>query len=331
MYYNIFVIKLFVYGVTMYYIGIDIGGMSAKVGLVTEDGTVLAKKKVVTVKGDAQIMVEGMANAINELFSENSLTIKDIYGIGIGSPGLISSKKGVIDCAYNLGWVNVPLVDMLKKYFDTEIKLSNDANVAALGEAIFGAGKPYDDIVMITLGTGVGGGVIINKQLYEGGESKGTELGHTTLIFGGEPCSCGRSGCVEAYVSATALIRDTKRAMEKDKSSKMWSLVNGNIDEVNGATAFIAYKDGDQTAKTVIDNYTTYLCETMINFMNIFRPQAIIIGGGISGEGKYYTDMLADYCREHLYGFRGAPKVDILTATNGNDAGIIGAASLIKA
>lgn len=315
----------------MYYIGIDIGGMSIKVGLVDENGVVLAKKKIITVKGDAQLMVDEMAKAIYSLLDEYSLTLNDIHGVGIGTPGLITSKTGVIECAYNLDWLKVPIVDMLKKQVDTKILLSNDANVAALGEVIFGAGKGFTDVVMITLGTGVGGGVVIDGKLYEGGESKGTELGHTTLVFGGEPCSCGRSGCLESYVSATALIRDTKRAMMVDKSSKMWEIAENDIEKVNGATAFSASKLGDKTAITVVENYIAYLGEGLLNFMNIFRPQAIIIGGGISGEGKYFTDMVEKYCKDRLYGFKNSPKVEILLATNGNDAGIIGAASLIKA
>ena len=315
----------------MYYIGVDIGGMSVKIGLVDDDGKVLAKKKVPTVKDNADVIIEGICTAINELLTDYNLTIKDVYGIGIGSPGLISSKEGVIECAYNLGWVKVPMVAKLKERFDTTIKISNDANVAALGEVIFGAAKGYDDAIMITLGTGVGGGVVIDKKLYEGGESKGTELGHTTLVFGGEPCSCGRSGCLESYVSATALIRDTKRAMQEDKSSQMWEIANSSLDNVNGATAFTAFKNGDLTAKKVIDTYVMYLGEGLMNFMNIFRPQVIVIGGGISGEGKYFTDMVEDYCKKYDYGFKNSPIVKILTATNGNDAGIIGAASLIKA
>ncbi|MCQ2399495.1 MAG: ROK family protein [Clostridia bacterium] len=315
----------------MYYIGIDIGGMSVKIGLVDDNGKVVYKTKTPTAVNDPNKVISDIGDKIEETLSYNGLKLSDIYGIGIGSPGLISSKKGIIDRAYNLGFVNVPVVAELYKRFPTEIRLSNDANVAALGEVIFGVAKDYDDAVMITLGTGVGGGVIIDKKLYEGGESKGTELGHTTLIFGGEQCSCGRKGCLEAYVSASALIRDTKRAMLNDKQSKMWDYVHGDIEKVDGLTSFESAKLGDETAKKVISCYVEYLGEGLMNFMNIFRPQAIIIGGGISGQGKYFTDMIEKYCEDKKYGFEGAPKVKILVAENGNDAGIIGAASLIKA
>ncbi len=315
----------------MYYIGVDIGGMSVKIGLVDDDGNVLFKTKATTVKDNPEKVINDIGDCIEETLTKNNLTVKDIAGIGIGSPGLMTSRLGRVDCAYNLGWVNVYIVDMLKKRFDTVIKLSNDANVAALGEVIFGAAKGYDDVVMLTLGTGVGGGVIIDKKLYEGYDSKGTELGHITLVFGGETCSCGRSGCLEAYVSATALMRDTKRAMQDDKDSLLWELCKGDINNVDGIVIFDAHKAGDKTAIEVMDNYVTYLSEGMLNFMNIFRPQAMIIGGGVSAQGDYFTDMLKKYCIEKEYGFHNAPKVDILTAKLGNDAGIVGAAALIKA
>lgn len=315
----------------MYYIGVDIGGMSVKTGLVNDEGKVLYKTRVKTVLNDPEKVISDIGDMVDEVLYKNNLTINDIAGIGIGSPGIISSAIGRIDRAYNLGWVNVDIVDMLKKRFETIVKVSNDANVAALGEAIFGVAKGYNDVVMLTLGTGVGGGVIINKKLYEGGASKGTELGHVTLILGGEPCSCGRSGCIEAYTSATALIRDTKRAMEADKSSKMWELVGGDIEKTDGLTSFTAFKDGDKAATKVVNNYVMYLAESMMSFMNIFRPEAMVIGGGISGQGQYFADMIKDYLEAHDYGFKNAPKAEILIAKNGNDAGIIGAAALIKA
>lgn len=315
----------------MYYIGVDIGGMSVKIGLVNDEGKVLYKTKAPTVKNDAAKVILDIADKIDETLSENNLKISDVAGIGIGSPGIISSAIGRIDCAYNLGWIDVDIVDMLKKRFDTEIKVSNDANVAALGEAIFGVAKGFNDVVMLTLGTGVGGGVIIDKKLYEGGSSKGTELGHVTLVLGGEPCSCGRTGCIEAYVSASALLRDTKRAMLADKNSLMWTLVNGDIEKVDGLTSFNAFKQGDKSATKVINDYVAYLSESIMSLSNIFRPQATVIGGGISGQGQYFADMITKYLEDHDYGFKNAPKTEILIAANGNDAGIIGAAALIKA
>lgn len=312
----------------MYAIGIDIGGMSIKAGLVDEFGKIVSQNRVKTAKTPKEC-ISNMVNQINDLLMENGVSLKDIKGIGMGSPGLVTSETGVVEHAANLGWTKVPVVAELKKYFDTVIKLSNDANVAALGESVYGCAKEYDSSVMFTLGTGVGGGVIIDNKLFEGNESKGTEVGHTTLVLDGEPCTCGRKGCIESYVSATALIRQTKAEMAVNKESEMWNFVGGDIEKVDGRTAFECAKKGDASALKVRDNYIKYLGESMLNFFNIFRPKAFIIGGGISAQGKYLVDLLTEYCIEHNYGFPKAPKVEILIATLGNDAGIIGAASLV--
>lgn len=313
----------------MYTIGVDIGGMSVKVGLVDDNGHIIAVNRKKTEK-NPDIMVEILAGQINELLKDNNLTISELRGVGIGCPGSVTGATGVIEFSNNLDWRKVPLKDMLQKYINTEVRISNDANVAALGEATYGVAKNYSSSIMFTLGTGVGGGIIIDDKLYEGNESKGAELGHTTLILDGEKCTCGRRGCVEAYVSATALIRQTKEAMKADKDSKMWDFVDGDINKVDGRTAFETAKLGDKSAELVRDNYVKYLAESMMNMFNIFRPQAFILGGGVSAQGEYLTSRLKGYCEKMHYGYEGTPKVEILIATLGNDAGIIGAAALLK-
>jgi glucokinase len=267
---------------------------------------------------------------INELLKSNNLTDADIEGIGIGCPGAVTSETGVVAYLPNLGWENIPLVEELNKYFNTKIKISNDANVAALAEAIHGCAKNYDTSIMFTLGTGVGGGIIINKKLFEGGFSRGAELGHVSLFLDGEPCTCGRVGCIECYVSATALIKQTKAAMKNNKNSIMWEFVDGDINNVDGRTAFECAKKGDVTANEVCDKYVYYLGESMLNMFNIFRPDAFIIGGGISAQGDYLVNKLKDYCEKADYGYKYAPRSEILIATLGNDAGIIGAAALLR-
>ena len=182
---------------------------------------------------------------------------------------------------------------------------------------------------MFTLGTGVGGGIIIDKKLYEGNESKGAELGHAVLVLGGEECTCGRKGCIEAYCSASALIRDTKRAMLADTESKMWEYANNDINNVNGRTAFAMARENDESAMKVVENYVMYLSESIMNYCNIFRPEAFVLGGGICGEGKFLIDKVVAYCEKRHYGYQGTPAVKIITATLGNDAGIIGAAALL--
>lgn len=308
-------------------IGIDIGGMSIKAGLVDNEGKIVRENRVKTAP-TAKVCIDNMIGQINQLLIEQHITISQIKGIGIGCPGAVSPDKGVVDFLPNLGWNNVPLVALLQEKFDTQIKIANDASVAALGEAIYGVAKDYNNCLMFTLGTGVGGGIIIDKKLYDGGYGRGGELGHITLDVNGEPCTCGRRGCVETFVSATALIRQTKKAMELDKNSAMWSY-SGGLDGVNGKTAFECAKQGDSLAKTVVENYCKYLAESIMSLLNIFRPDAFILGGGISLQGKALTDKVTEYCEKFDYGYKSAPKTKILCASLGNDAGIIGASALI--
>jgi len=311
----------------MYNIGIDIGGMSIKIGVVDKNGLIVKQSRVKTAD-TAEKCVSDMVELINLLLNDCSISIDNVKGIGVGCPGAVTSETGVVDFLPNLVWDTVPLADMLMKHFNVPVKISNDANVAALAEAIYGCAKDYNDCVMFTLGTGVGGGIIIDKKLIEGGFSRGAELGHTTLFLDGEPCSCGRTGCVEAYASATALIKQTKAAMESDKSSKMWEFVGGDINKVDGRTAFECSKQGDKTAEKVVDTYVYYLAESILNMLNIFRPEAFILGGGISAQGDYLINKLKAYCEKFDYGYKRAPRTEIIVAKLGNDAGIIGAAAL---
>lgn len=313
----------------MYSIGVDIGGMSVKIGLVNDDGKILSQARVKTAK-TVDAVVSDIVGQIESLLSMHGLKTEDIKGVGIGCPGAVTSETGVVDFLPNLGWDNVPLAEKIKSKLNTEVKISNDANVAALAEAIYGCAKNYNTCVMFTLGTGVGGGIIIDKKLFEGGFSRGAELGHVTLFLDGEPCSCGRRGCIECYASATALIKQTKTAMLKNADSSMWGFVDGDIEKVDGRTAFACAKNGDKTAETVCEKYIYYLAESMLNMFNIFRPEAFILGGGISAEGDYLVNKLKAYCEKFDYGYKRAPRTEILVATLGNDAGIIGAAALFR-
>ncbi|MDE6029161.1 MAG: ROK family glucokinase [Clostridiales bacterium] len=312
----------------MYCVGVDIGGMSIKAGVVDQNGKILKKDKVVTdVAGGSHKIINDISLLIKSLVDIND---RDFLGVGIGCPGAINSARGTVDRAFNLNWHHVALVDELARTVNRHIKVSNDANVAALGEAMFGVGRTYTDTIFLTLGTGVGGGIVLNGKLYEGNESKGAEMGHMVLVVDGEQCSCGRRGCMEAYCSATALIRETKKAMLADKNSTMWKF-SPDIDAVDGRTAFECSKQGDAAANSVVDYFVKYLGEGMLNFANIFRPQAIILGGGVCAQGDYLIYKLKDYCKDRNYGFADTPRFDILTAQLGNDAGIIGAAGLIYA
>ncbi|MDY5441400.1 MAG: ROK family glucokinase [Candidatus Enteromonas sp.] len=313
-------------------IGVDIGGTSIKTGLVNESGEILQKWVLPIVKDrNGEETIVALGAQIREGLEALGIAKKNIKGIGIGCPGSIDSENGTCDFAGNLNWEKLPIVPILEKELGIPSFITNDANAGALGEAIFGAAKGKKNVILITLGTGVGGGLILDGKLYEGNKSKGAELGHSLLVMDGRPCTCGRKGCIEAYASVTALISDTKAMMVEDPDSAMWDYVNGDIEQVNGKTAFECAKKGDVSAQKVVDQYIHFLGESLINFINVFRPETIVLGGGLSGQKESLTKPVIHYLREREYGFGGllSPMVDIVVSNLGNDAGILGAASLV--
>lgn len=312
----------------MYSVGVDIGGMSIKVGIVDSNGKIISKS-VFETTSNAYSCIDKLGETINLLIDNQGLQLSDIKGIGIGCPGSVQKENGFIEILPNLGWEGVSIVELLKNKINLPIEIANDASAAVLGEFVYGQAKGLNDVIMFTLGTGVGGGMILNGKLYEGASSKGGELGHVTLHVDGYECTCGRKGCVETYVSATALIKETKRAMLNDKSSKLWSCCEGDIDRVNGKTAFDC-ENIDQTAKSLVETYIKHLSESVLNMLNIFRPQMVVIGGGIGKQGKNLTDRVVEYCEKYHYGYPGALVPKIVPASLGNDAGIIGAAALLN-
>lgn len=310
----------------MYYIGVDLGGTNVAIGIVTEEGKIVAKKSFKTAaERPFEEIVKDMADCIKYLLEENSISLEDVKSIGIGSPGNINSDSGTLVYANNFAHgKNVPLREMMQRYINKPVYVGNDANVAALGEVLAGAGKGYSNVVMITLGTGVGGGIVIDKKIYEGEYSAGAELGHICIQHGGEKCSCGRNGCWEAYASATALIRQTSAAMKAHPDSEMNQIAA--LDKVSGRTAFEAAKKGDKAAQEVVDTYIEYIAEGLTDICNIFRPEILIIGGGISNEGDSLLKPLQAFIDRYIYGGERNPKQRLAVASLGNDAGIIGAA-----
>ena len=309
-------------------IGIDIGGTSIKGCAVTEEGKTLDVFSMPLNKGDKGLdIVNNLIKVTKEYLDFHGYDKTNTLGIGIGIPGSIDSEAGVIDYSNNIDFHDLPIVKMFNEVIDLPVKITNDANAAALGEARFGAGKDFKNIIMLTLGTGVGGGIIVNGKLFEGNKGKGAELGHIIIELNGRQCSCGRKGCLEAYASATALVRDTLKAMEDDQNSLMWKISEEN-GKVDGRTAFEASKKGDPAAIKVVENYVSYLAEGMLNYFNIFRPDALILSGGIANQGEYLTEKLKKYCEERNYGYNCTPKVEILVSKLGYDSGKIGAASL---
>ena len=308
-------------------IGIDIGGMSIKGAAVDSNGRVYEKFSMPFIKGEpGEETIRKLAETVKEYIAANGLENK-IAGIGLGSPGTLDIKNGVVNYANNLGWENLHVADIFHEILPYPVRLTNDANAASLGEAKFGAGKSYENIIMLTLGTGVGGGIIINGKLYEGNEGKGAELGHSVIVVDGEQCTCGRKGCLETYASATALIRETKKAMHANRKSLMWKICP-DIDLVGGKVPFEAAKQGDKVAIDVLDNYIKYLGEGVLNFCNIFRPNVVVLSGGIANAGDYLFDRVNKYIADRNYGYKMTPEVKVVPAELGYDSGKIGAAAL---
>lgn len=309
----------------MNYVGIDIGGTGVKAALISGDGRIIKKSTIPTQSTrSAALVIADIARQVRELTAG-----ADYESVGIGCPGAIDSAVGIVLYSNNLGWKNVRLAEGLRSELGKSVKVSNDANVAALGEAMFGAGKLYEDSIMVTLGTGVGGGVVIGGELYEGYRSMGCELGHMVIVADGVQCTCGRKGCLEAYASATALIRDTVFAMQTDRNSLMWKFAGGDLNKVDGRTSFECAKQGDATAKGVVDRYINFLADGIVNFVNIFRCQAVILGGGVCAQGEYLTAPLQKLVDERRYGGQDSLPCVIKVASLGNDAGVLGAAGLV--
>jgi glucokinase len=258
------------------------------------------------------------------------LTEKDIYSIGIGSPGSHDRENGIILYNNNLNFKNVNIKEAFQKHIDVPIYLENDANCAAIAENVAGAAKGYEHSVTITIGTGIGGGVIINNKLFTGTNGMGAELGHIVIDIDGEYCTCGRKGCWEAYSAAPGLISQTRKAAEKNPDSKIHELCGGNLDNIDAKTAFDAARLGDKTGMKVIDDYIGIFGEALANIINIFQPDVIVIGGGVSKEGDNLLIPLKEKMRGKTYGNEGLPTTLIVVAQMGNDAGIVGAAFIPK-
>lgn len=312
------------------FLGIDLGGMSAKCA-VLKDGTLCGMSRCKTDKNNSpDETAASLAALAEEALAKSGIEKSDVGGVGIGSPGIIDSKNGVVVSWANFGWNNVELARLVQEKLGLPVCVLNDANAAALGEYSYGAGKDYSSEVMITIGTGIGSGIVFDGKLFEGNGGAGAELGHEVIKMGGEKCSCGRRGCFEAYASASALIRQTKKAMLAHPESLIWTLCGGNADEVNGKMVFDGAKQGDKTAKTVLNRYLKYLSEGLLNVVNALRPEAVIIGGGISAQGETLTKPLQRKLNTLKLGGKNFVPVKIVTAMLGNDAGIYGAAEFAK-
>lgn len=314
----------------MYYLGIDLGGMSIKAGLCDEHGTILVQDSCPTVRTeDGDRITQDMASLCLRVLKQGGVRPEELEYAGIASPGTNDSERGVIVYACTLPFLHYPIAEKLSALTGIrKIYIDNDANAAAKGEATFGAAKGYRDSVFITIGTGVGGGILVNGKILSGFNFAGAELGHAVIVHNGKPCTCGRKGCLECYASATALIEQTREKMQLCRDSLMWNLCENNLERVDGRTAFDAMRAGDPAAKEVVDTYIGYLACGVTNFINIFQPEVLSIGGGISNEGEYLLKPLRAIVEAEQYSRNSDRKTQIKIAELGNRAGIIGAAAL---
>lgn len=307
-----------------YYIGIDLGGTNIVAGVVDEQYNILAKASTKTncPRPDREI-ARDMAKMAIQAVENAKLTMDQIEWIGIGTPGIANSRDGIIEYSNNLGFVNTPMVKYIQEDIDKPVFVENDANAAAYGEFVAGAAKGANNAVCITLGTGVGGGIIIDGKIYAGSNFAGAEIGHTVISVDGPQCTCGRKGCFEVYSSATGLVRMTKEALAAHPESAM-----KDEERISARTAFNYMRAGDATAKQVVDDYIKYLAAGITNTINIFQPDILCIGGGVCNEGDPLLVPMKEIVKREVYTRDSAKNTEIVIAKLGNDAGIIGAAFL---
>lgn len=313
----------------MYRIGVDLGGTNISVGVVDEDFNIIGRGKTKTNSPrPAKEIFEDIAKCISMAADDAGISLDDVNVIGVGTPGSVNDETGYIDYSNNLRFDKVPAKQMLEELTGKPCFFANDASCAALGELYAGAGKGCKNLIAITLGTGVGSGIVIDGKVFRGANSAGGEIGHTVINVNGAECTCGRKGCWESYASATALIAQTKHAMKENPESKMWNCAGNDIESVNGRTAFDAMRMGDEAAKAVVDKYIYYVAVGIINVINVFQPDVLCVGGGICNEGETLLAPIRKYVVEERYSKYAQKQTEICKAQLGNDAGIIGAAML---
>ena len=316
----------------MNYIGIDIGGTNLKAGLVDEMGNLLATKKIkVSQISDNDSLVWTLVSLIQDLCQATDVPIGQIASVGVGVPGTVEIHSGAILYTCNLPLQNVPLRKLFHRYLPMPLLIENDANCAALAEYHVGAGRESKRFITITLGTGIGGGIIHNGKIYHGANGMAGEVGHMSIEMGGEPCPCGRRGCWERYASATALKRLTSRVLAEHPDSILRTVVDENNGHVSGQSAFIAARRGDPVGQSICHTYIAYLADGIANLINLFQPDTLAIGGGVSNEEdkslllplRREVERLTIPCSEDK-------RTKIVKVELGNQAGIIGAALLGK-
>lgn len=317
-------------GNAMYYIGVDLGGTNIAAGIVSEEGKLIRKKSIPTLRQrDYTEILKDMGKLCLDILKDEGISLQEVHSIGVGSPGTPDPENGILVYSNNLVFRNVPIRAELQKYIHLPVYLENDANCAALGEAIAGAAKGYKNSVTITLGTGVGSGIVIDGKIFSGSYYGGAEIGHHLVVINGEQCTCGRKGCWEVYASATALIREARIAAAKYPESQVYQLVGGDISRMDAKIPFDAAQNGDEIGQELVKNYIQYLGIGIGNVINILQPEVVVIGGGVCAQGNYLINPLKEIVQEEVYGTEPL-KTKLCIAQLGNDAGIIGAAMIGK-
>ncbi|HFI0076593.1 TPA: ROK family glucokinase [Streptococcus suis] len=312
-------------------IGIDLGGTSVKLAILTTEGEIQEKWSIKTnILDEGSHIVPDIIDSIKHRFETHGLTKEDFLGVGMGSPGVVDSEAGTVIGAYNLNWKTLQLVkDQFESALGLPFYIDNDANVAALGEQWVGAGNNNPNVVFMTLGTGVGGGVIAAGNLIRGVKGAGGELGHITVDFDAPfACTCGKKGCLETVASATGIVNLTRRyAEEYAGDAKLKQLIDDG-EEVTAKDVFDLAKEGDDLALIVYRHFSEYLGVACANIAAVLNPAYIVLGGGVSAAGEFLLDGVRNVFAENSF-----PQIkestQIVLATRGNDAGVIGAASLV--
>ena len=313
----------------MYRIGVDLGGTNIATGVIDENYKIIGRGKVKTrAPRPAEEIFASIKEAADMAVADAGISYDEISSIGIGTPGSVNKDTGDIEFSNNLKFHNVPAKKMLEDIFGKPVFLENDANAAALGEAVAGCGNGVKDFIAVTLGTGVGSGIIIDGKIHRGSNFCGGEMGHMVINVDGIPCNCGRKGCWEKYASATALVSQAVEAMEGNKESLLWKTCEGDLNKVDGRSIFAALDMGDEVAKAVVDRYLYYVAVGIANIINALQPEIICVGGGISGQGEKILKPIREIIKNERYSVYANKQAAIVPAALGNDAGIIGAALL---
>jgi len=315
----------------MYYIGVDLGGTNIATGVLDSDGNIVAKTSAKTLgQRPPEEITASIADTIKAAIAAAEISEDEVAGIGVGIPGSFDNEKGNIILTNNMNLSHFAFVPELRKYINKPVIMGNDANCAVLGEMIAGGAQGHKDVIMITIGTGVGGGFVSNGKVYGGVNGAAMEVGHMIIYANGPACNCGRKGCWELYASATSLVKYTKEYMEEYPDSLMHKIAEENGGKVNGITSFKAAREGDEAGNKVVDKFVYYISLGIADLINIFQPGVLLIGGGVSKEGDYLIDKIKTEVRKQTYasGFL-SKETEITVATLANDAGIIGAGMMV--